>query len=474
MLAGFLSKIGLSALLFMGNVPFVAPTITNNIGSAITVSQQELLKNLSFEYSEASESGTIVTSNIGYNDLSSHTFRFNSNTNLHCTQVNGSVCQVYSWSNSATSLGQVTFSEDSQSIRLALNDKSSIIFSQPRYSYTKEYIVSIAFTDYKKHSGRMKIDEWDDFYCDSNNVSVIGNYIYFYDVGSFTIHRESEFVNTTLTNTGSINLTLDDLVLRDESDDLYSLVESFMSAYTVNNIDFPLESYIPVYYCFNKGYSLSRVFGDYGYKFPAFNLSKGNTVFETPSGANRSNYYFIFGINQNIYNADSFSQYFTLENFTLSEFKSLDRVALGNTKFTLGKVLLYRDTASGERATISANNSFEYMPIFINYASSTFISNDFADLFGIDKRSALTNSLDNSNNDFSSQANQLITFEQSQKQNFQQQLQNINFTFDGNQFNQSATFYKKVFTDFIGSTPLFVPLSVVLTLALAMIILGYF
>lgn len=83
-------------------------------------------------------------------------------------------------------------------------------------------------------------------------------------------------------------------------------------------------------------------------------------------------------------------------------------------------------------------------------------------------------SLNNENTSFSTQSNALIEFENLQKQNFNSQLQNVDFVFNGNQFEQSASFYKKVFTDFVAVTPLFKPISVALIFALAMIILGHF
>lgn len=86
----------------------------------------------------------------------------------------------------------------------------------------------------------------------------------------------------------------------------------------------------------------------------------------------------------------------------------------------------------------------------------------------------ITSDFNSTNTDLVSTTNDFMNFEDSQKQTMKEQLQQIDFNFNGNQFQQSATFYKKVFTDFVGSTQLFIPISVILFITLLMILLGAF
>lgn len=161
----------------------------------------------------------------------------------------------------------------------------------------------------------------------------------------------------------------------------------------------------------------------------------------------------------------------TLESiaFNLKDFKT--DYELIHEKELIYKLVLDKDIEYDTKIAV-----LQYVRNGQYHDASNYIQN-YYQTHGLDISNDVTNisnDIDDTKNNFTEKRNQLITFEDEQFNTMNENLNALDFNFDGTQLQQSASFYKKIFTDFVGSTPLFQPIAVILFIILLMILLGAF
>lgn len=237
----------------------------------------------------------------------------------------------------------------------------------------------------------------------------------------------------------------------------------------------------------------------YGYMFNVFQLIGFNNSLYTENpkmhqfyGYEKQYYTWIFWIDKNIYDNDSFWHYISLgTNLALVNVQVIDRFHYeGHTTSVLNITL--RGISNGGN-TLKYINSADalYIPIYFNFQNFENVSTDFAIQFGLNNR--LLNALDNisgtvdsdksadnledSSSDLQSSFDDMFGYEDDFNSDMNDALDDIDVNFNigntfGSKFLASAGWVRSQFDLLTSATPFGSVLSFSLLLGLALLIIG--
>lgn len=226
---------------------------------------------------------------------------------------------------------------------------------------------------------------------------------------------------------------------------------------------FPIESYTSVEYVIRQGYEVTSFKSLGNYMYPVFLSSTNGYVVNT----NLSQpLHIVMWTNANIWGLSKFDEYFTYGG-TAQNFK----VIYGASWSYLFEVDLVNGSSSVFSELKWKQNGYEFIPIYTYEKNLKNISTDFALLFDMDNRlldllnqiangtsgsSSAASDLEDSNDQMADDMNDLATIENGYNQNFNDQLENIDFT-NPIQSNQgilpAANFVISVFNGLISNNP---------------------
>lgn len=305
---------------------------------------------------------------------------------------------------------------------------------------------------------------------DSNaNVFSGANYVWEYEfvfdnyyVGYFTftyIYSDTTYSKTLYVNGSSVSYTYINNVSEDQADLSITITDLELNRNKMDSWNFPIESFSAVNYLYSSYdiYGLRKT-SDL-YTFPIFYIT-GSTGYACRVNKTKSSDpgIFVFAIDKDLTVSNFFDYfYFQQENATLISIDTLQPYGSG---WGIYKIKFVNPNAN---VTLRTKADIYLMPIYSGLSSNHALSSDFALQFGLtndyldalvygtDSTNLSSNSLDNSSSNMNTQMNDLVGIEDGYNQQFNNSLNQIDFTSPtGNQnLLSSANFVITVFNGLI-------------------------
>lgn len=406
-----------------------------------------------------------------------------SNTGTAGSNTYESECSRYVMSGSTTvanSAGYFTNASYNTNMD-AVSASISSSYDGVRYDVIGYDYLNIHFDDNKAHTGTFQINAVDvsnnyaAYYSDNENVTVIGQNVYFYNVSNFNLKRY--FKNT---NVSSLNHSYDSVVVANlqetTSESLIDVVKFFMG-YTaperMNALAF-WKGYGGYNYYGNSGDYPSILFETFPAKTSYFSASK----LTTNSGKLYIAFYHNRGTNS-VFNASNIILHYENSNIPQDAITVTNSGSAGNWNYIVLTLTPNTDVYQGSKTFsiefkgINNYKNLQVVPLYVGNGSD--LTQEEKTRFGIVSNPVQTsiNNSTNTLNSFNGNASQLHTIEDNAADDFNEAVDNLDFNIpNSSSFTASANFFKRVFTDFVGSTPLFTPIAIALMVSLALLILG--
>lgn len=249
--------------------------------------------------------------------------------------------------------------------------------------------------------------------------------------------------------------------------------------------NFPVESFAINYYLMNqRQYEIVDLINMNYYLYPIYSIPENNLI-DYRYVRNGLSYYFILGINQNVNNLSDLSTYFTV---TSGDFSDLELIHVTNG-FRIIKFKVINIVAGDFNIKAKVDlNLMAILSLRSDYYDNAYFSTDFALQYGLNNRllndlniiangtsqsSSASGSLDQTTSQFSDDANDLVTIEESFNNSMNQSLQSLNPTFNmGSSFLTSANWVSQQFNRIVNNTPFASLITFGLTLGLGLLIIG--
>lgn len=246
----------------------------------------------------------------------------------------------------------------------------------------------------------------------------------------------------------------------------------------------PIESFVFNYFLFNSGYTISDIITYNYWDYPIFNVP-ANSYIDYRWINPDQDYYFILGVNKAISSTLDLNLNFTVSsgnmifdeiisttlNFNFVKFHvvNIDNgyfAITPNTNIKLIGVLSMRSDYYNRK-----NFSTDYALVW--NLSNKLLDNIQLIANGSSSSNSSSSSLDSTTSNFSSNANDLVTIEDSFNSSLNSNLQNINPVFNlGSSFLVSANWVSTQFNNIVNNTPFASLITFGLTLGLALLLVG--
>lgn len=264
----------------------------------------------------------------------------------------------------------------------------------------------------------------------------------------------------------------------DTTEKAITIDEYVLTRVSDNNWDFPLESLPIIMYPLNN-YDVYGITKGGGYYYPIFKIS--NDFIMTRSLATRSTYYFIFVTDLNIANYGTGNDY-SLEHYVvlpsgITDIKFEEMYNSFPLNSFQGKMIKVTFTYAGNSYLYwkfqNISGDHYYMPIYYGDINNKYLSSEFAEMYGLMRINSASSNLDDTNTQFQTDANSLISIEDSFNSSLNSNLDNINPTFNmGSSFLASANWVSTQFNRIVNNTPFASLITFGLTLGLGLLIIG--
>lgn len=305
------------------------------------------------------------------------------------------------------------------------------------------------------------------------------NYVGYVTLDTFgTIYvNGNSFVVSNTSNTITINIT--DYSLQVINSDHWS---------------YPLESFNAIYYCFYRNFPLDSLISFNNYQFPIFDIVPGDNIIASRIGAGDT-FRWVFFMNRNV-TSSVIQSNFTLSNNNLAfeNYRIVNRAVI-TTGGTTHLIVCVDIVNSSENTfnfyiTFNGTQNAKYMPIYFNSINNDYVSTDFALNFGLSNRlldsldylvqgtpaaAESVDNLDDSSNQFLTDSSDLMDQEDQYNQDFNNQLQNIDFsnpTANNPNFLSSAGFVIDIFDTLIAGNPLAIFIIIICIILIAKKVFG--
>lgn len=236
--------------------------------------------------------------------------------------------------------------------------------------------------------------------------------------------------------------------------------------------NFPIESFSAVMFMLQNNYELYGFHEFDYYTYPLFKVNSGDVVANAYINNNQT-FTFICATNNNVY-ASTLDTNFSVDYGTLQNYTSLGRFMFNGFISYLFKFEVLNNSGTSRQINLTYNgrNNGFFMPIYFNVISNKYISTDFALSFGLTnsyldniniiangttQSNSASSGLEQQNTQMASDMNSLATIESGYNQDFNSQMQNIDFSnpITSNQgLLPAANFVITVFNGLINNNPL--------------------
>lgn len=345
------------------------------------------------------------------------------------------------------------------------------------------------------------------YYVNGSNTNITGTFRYYTMLAansnvdgarainpSYTLNSSNVTKYEDLNSMGQLIDIMNDVALNVDSieqhvDNIQDILSDILK---IRQWNIPYESLAWNVYMMSQGFNIKELIPLNVYQYPIFEINTNDVIYRYwgSTVSPRDKYTFIFLVQLSIPTTVGFNNNFSVSDGSISNYEQINQFSDGSNTYTLVKFDI--DSYSGSSwKTINyiGSSSVKFIPIFSGF--NTFnVTTDFAQLFSLENAELMylrviaegtqssqssSSDLESLNNTMASDMNNMANIESGYSQQFNNQLQNIDFSSPLSNnigMGQSAGFVISIFNGLIANNPLSILIIVVCILMIAKKVIG--